>query len=105
MIDSSLASFAVTVVVETLLALPRAPWTRDVPLRRRLIDVPLANLLTQPLAQWLHAEAGTPFAVVELGVIVAETLVYRGLTGLSWRRALLLSLVLNAATIALALWL
>jgi len=42
-IESPLAAFVVTALVETLLALPRSPWTAGVPLARRLTDVPLAN--------------------------------------------------------------
>ncbi len=105
MIDPALGTFVFTAVVETALALPRGrfvPWTRGLPFSRTFVDVPLANLLTQPLAQWLYSEGGVDLLSVELGVFVVEALVYRFVTRLPWGRAALLSIVLNAATLASA---
>lgn len=91
-------SLALTIVVETgvaLLALPRL-W------RRLLIDVPLASLLTHPLATFAVRELDVPLLVGEVGVVLAEAVVYVLVTRLDVRRALLLSIVTNGVTTAIA---
>jgi hypothetical protein len=91
-------SLLLTIVVETgvaLLALPR--WRR-----RLLLDVPLASLLTHPLATIAVRDLGWPLLPVEGGVVLAEALVFLLVTRLDPRRALLLSIATNGATTAIA---
>ncbi|MCA9000420.1 MAG: hypothetical protein KDB61_00755 [Planctomycetes bacterium] len=60
-----------------------------------------ANLVTQPVAQLLVQPAG--FWPNEVVVVLSEAVLFRNVSGLRWRSALLLSGVANAITIALAL--
>jgi hypothetical protein len=91
-------ALALTIVVETLVALVALPgWGR-----RLVVDVPLASLLTHPLATFAVHELDVPLLVAEVGVVLAEAAVYVVVTRLDVRRALLLSIVTNGVTTAIA---
>jgi hypothetical protein len=93
-----LAALALTVGVETPVALLVDPA------RSRLaLDVPLANLVTHPLAWAARGALGAPWLATELAVAAAEAAVFRVVTGLPAGRAVRLALVVNAATAALSL--
>lgn len=95
-----LLALGLTIGVETALAVAALPRRRD----RLLVDVPLASLLTHPLATWA-VSTGRPLLLVEAGVVLVEALVFRVVTELGWKQAVLLSLLINAATTAIAvLW-
>lgn len=89
-------TLGLTIVVETALAVFALPRLR----RRLLVDVPLASCLTHPLATWAVV-SGWPLLPVEAAVVGVEALVFYGVTGLDAKRALLLSLLVNAATTAI----
>ncbi len=59
------------------------------------------NLLTHPAA-WLLLAAlrasAVPFVLVEVAVTAAEAALQRGVAGLSWKRAVLVSVAANGAT-------
>ncbi|HVG25570.1 MAG TPA: hypothetical protein VND45_15540 [Thermoanaerobaculia bacterium] len=87
-------ALAATIVVETLIA--------SLILRRFVLLRSLAvQLVTWPIAQWL-VSTGRPLALVELGVFVAEVILWRLVLPLTWRRALIVSLATNGATAAIA---
>ncbi|HEX6095079.1 MAG TPA: hypothetical protein VF432_02055 [Thermoanaerobaculia bacterium] len=90
-------ALAITIVVEGVVApaiLRRVPWLETIAIQ----------LVTWPAAQWLLWRTGA-FWRIELGVFIAETLLWRLVLPMPLRRAALLSLVTNGvtATIALAL--
>ena len=62
-----------------------------------------ANVLTHPLA-WLAIATGSlPWVPTELGVTLVEALIYRGVTGLRWARAVTAALLANCVTASLSL--
>lgn len=69
----------------------------------------IGTLITHPLAWllilWLDAPLGYAAAValVETGVVLAESIAYRLIVKLPWRRSLTASLVANAASTATGL--
>lgn len=100
-----LLGLALSVAVEaTVVALAAGRLEAD---RTRLALVAAgATLLTHPLA-WHGALASYPYAPVpvvvvgiELAVTLAEACAYRWAANLSWRRALLASLLANVASTA-----
>jgi hypothetical protein len=62
-----------------------------------------ANFLTHPVATFLHGVRGVPLTPIELAVILVEAVAYMLAVGLSWRRAIILSVVANGATWGLSL--
>ncbi len=95
-------AFALTLIIEATAALALARPLR-LPAAACALAAVLASSLTHPLL-WavfgdVHAALGaltTP--VLEVGVICAETPVYRWLAGCHWSAALLASLLVNAAS-------
>lgn len=88
-------AFALTIIVEGLLAsaiLRRIPW----------LETFAIQLTTWPLAQWLLLRTGK-FWPIELGVVIAETLLWRMVLPISLRRAAAVSLAANAVTAGIAL--
>jgi hypothetical protein len=92
-----LVALAATIAVETLLAV-----LIDRARSRLLLDVPLANLVTHPLAWTAHGALGAPWLAVEVGVTVVEAAAFRFVTGLPLGRAVRLAVVINAATALLS---
>lgn len=73
---------------------------------RALIVVTLANIMTNPLAVALHLAAGIPQLPIEIGVAIAEAVVYRTFSqtpGWQIPRPVLLGIVSNAASWGLGL--
>lgn len=95
-------AFALTLIIEVMAALALAPLLR-LPAAACALAAVLGSSLTHPLL-WavfgdVHAALGalaTP--VLEVGVICAETPVYRWLCGCRWSDAALASLLVNAAS-------
>ena len=88
-----------TIAVEVAVALvimPRVLW------KTRLGDVVIANLVSHPLATLAVWEIDVPWIAAELAVTALEAMIYRYLSGFSWRKAGLLSLACNAVTAALS---
>jgi hypothetical protein len=88
-----------TIAVEVAVALvimPRALW------RTRLGDVVLANLATHPLATLAVHDFEVPWLAAEIAVTAGEAVIYRFLSGFTWRKAGLLSLACNAVTAGLS---
>lgn len=84
-------AFALTIVLETAVAtaiLRRFVW----------LEALLIQCATWPFAQLLVGRTGH-FWSVELGVAVAETLFWRMLLPVSWRKAALVSVAANGTTI------
>jgi hypothetical protein len=94
-------ALALTLAVEVPLAVLVAA-TR--PRHRTAADAALLNVASHPLAYLAVQRWGAPFAGVELAVVAAEAAGYRIVTGLSWPRALAVSLACNLASGALS-WL
>lgn len=83
--------------------LPIVAWVAARGLRRRAaIDSLAANLLTHPLAWCVGGAGWASWYAIEAGVMLVEVLVYRVVTGLGWRRALVAGGLANAATAALS---
>lgn len=70
--------------------------------RRAGTDSLGANLVTHPTAWYLVRTMMTPWIVVELAVAASELLIYRAVTGLSWRRAGAAAVLANGITAALS---
>lgn len=73
---------------------------------RALWVILLANVMTNPLAVALHTAAGVPQIPIEIGVVVAEALVYRQFSrtpGWAFPKPALLALVSNAVSWGLGL--
>ncbi len=88
-------ALAITIIVEGAIAsaiLRRVPWLETIAIQ----------LTTWPLAQWLLWRTGA-FWPIELGVAIVETLLWRAVLPMSWRRAALVSFVANGGTAAIAL--
>lgn len=94
------ASLALTVLVETSVALALVPERR----RTLLVVVPLLNLLTHPLATWAHLHAGWPLLPLEALVTLVEALGLALVARLPAWQAVLVSLAANGLTTALALF-
>ena len=88
-----------TIAIETAIALGLM-WKRRARLR---LDVPLLNCLTHPVATVLMRWGLLPFWPAEILIWLAEAFGYRTVTGLSTRRALLLSGACNAVTAIISL--
>jgi hypothetical protein len=96
MTASLFAALAITIIVEALIAaaiLRRFLWIESI----------AVQCTTWPVAQWLLWRTGK-FWPIELGVIVAETLLWRIVVPMSWRRAVVVSSVANAVTAVIALF-
>ena len=68
---------------------------------RALVVVTLANIMTNPLAVALHTAMGVPQVPIEIGVTVAEAVVYRTFSrtpGWQIPKPVLLAVVSNAAS-------
>jgi len=95
---------AVVAVFATALRFwPRPAWPRA------FMVAAAASLLSHPWAWWANTSALVmlPFleraAVIEIGVVAAETMLYALVAGLSWGRALVVATVANATSFALGL--
>ena len=94
-----LETLGITIAVEVAIALliiPRSLW------RSRIGDVVLVNLASHPLATLAVRNFALPWIVAELLVTAGEAVIYRYLSGFSWRRAILLSIACNSVTAALS---
>jgi hypothetical protein len=83
-----------TIVLETIAAsllLRRFVWVHSLAIQ----------LMTWPVAQKL-VENGARLWIVELGVFLAEIVLWRFVLPMTWRRATLVSLVANGITAAIA---
>lgn len=98
MLTTYALALALTLAFELPIAAGLAPGGER---RRLLIDALLLNLLTHPLAVAARWYAELPLLPIEAAVWTAEAVGYRRLSGLSWGRAALLSVVANGATTAL----
>jgi hypothetical protein len=88
-------ALAITILAEGIIAsaiLRRIPWLETIAIQ----------LTTWPIAQWLLWRTGA-FWSIELGVTIVETLFWRAVLPLSWKRATLVSCAANGATVAIAL--
>ncbi len=65
------------------------------------LEVLTVNLITHPLAFWLACN-DAPFIPLELAVILVEALAYHLMLKQSWSPVVTLSLLTNAATMALS---
>ena len=89
-----LLALLTTIVVETLVAsliLRRFVWLQSI----------AVQLVTWPVAQSLVSR-GAQLWLVEVGVVVAEVILWRFLLRLPWPKAALLSLAANGVTAAIA---
>lgn len=93
-------ALALTLAVEVPLALA---LVGEGARRRAAWDAPLLNLLTHPLACAAYVRLAAPLAAVEVVVTLVEAAGYRWVTGLTARRALLVSAVCNAVTTAIGI--
>lgn len=87
-------AFLLTVATETLIAsaiLRRFCW----------IESTAIQMTTWPIAQLLAWRTGR-FWTIEMGVVIVETVLWRLVIPMSWRRAGVLSLITNGATAAIA---
>ncbi|HEV7242972.1 MAG TPA: hypothetical protein VGQ36_27345 [Thermoanaerobaculia bacterium] len=87
-------ALALTIVVEGIIAssiLRRIPWLETIAIQ----------LTTWPIAQWLLWRTGQLWPI-ELGVVIVETLLWRIVLPISFRRAAVLSLAANAVTAGIA---
>ncbi len=91
-------ALALTLLIEVPMALALVGASAR---RRALWDAPLLNLLTHPLACAAYLRLAAPLLLVEVVVTLVEAAGYRWVTGLSARRALLVSTVCNVTTTAL----
>ena len=70
------------------------------------IELPIVALLagrvTHPIAWFLVRSMEAPWLVVEIGVFVAECLIYRQATRMPWLRAVAAALLANGITAALS---
>jgi len=72
------------------------------PNRARVVMTSLfVNLFTHPIAWSIVVDEFSSFLAVEAGVVVVETLLYAFVVPMSLRRAFVVSLVANLATIAM----
>jgi len=88
-----IVAFALTIVVETLIAsaiLHRFVW----------LEAAAIQCATWPFAQLLVWRTGA-YWPVEIGVAIVETILWRAVVPISWRRAAMVSFVANAATAAI----
>lgn len=92
-------AFVLTAAIELPLAVLCAPAGAR---RRIAVDSLFANLTTHPLAWFLYGHGLVWWWAVELGVAVTEAVVYRGVTRLSWPRAVGASGLANGITAALS---
>ena len=99
----ALLTLLITIAVETTIALI-LQWARVIRARpgRLRIDVPLVNLATHPLTSIATGSFNAPFALVETVVVGTELLLFRHVTGLSWRDAGILTVLANGTTIAMS---
>jgi hypothetical protein len=101
-------ALALTVAVETPVVLAIARRAADPPPWLAILLACVGcNLVSHPLL-WAAAEAlegtwpyGLRVAVLEVGVVLLETVAYRVVAGLAWRRAFAASLAANVASVAL----
>lgn len=70
--------------------------------RRGATDSIGANLVTHPIAWFLVRSMEAPWLAVEIGVFVAECLIYRQVTRMPWLRAVAAALLANGVTAALS---
>ena len=87
-------TIASEVAVVALVQRPKEPW-------RWVAGVVLVNCFTHPLAIYFLLVGNANLVLVEMAVFVVEALFYRLMFGISWRRAALLSLLANAASLLL----
>jgi hypothetical protein len=92
-------AFLWTVAVEAPIVWWLAPRARRT---RAAADSILANLATHPAAWLLIRSVGLPWVLVEALVFVAEALIYRRLTRLSRRDAVLCAGAANVVTALLS---
>lgn len=95
-----LGALGLTLAIELALMALLAPRGRR---REVLLTLLFANLLTHPLASSGVGIALEHWLVVELAVCAFEALALRVVGGLSWIRAGLLSLVVNASSAGVGL--
>ena len=88
-----------TILVEVPLAVVLAGGTSR---RVVLAGAVAVNLFSHPLAHLAWNSAAASYATIELSVGLVEVLGYRLAAGLSWRRAIVLSVLANGATVALS---
>lgn len=88
------AAFGLTVASESVLL-----WLlwRDRPVRL-LGYMLLINAVTHPPATYLYAERQVPLLVVEVGVVIVESVLLMALLEVPYRRALLLAAFLNGVS-------
>lgn len=99
---SQLGAMGRSILIEVPIALalgPRLPRTAVASAAATLITHPLLWAAWFPMRQ--HLSWGATAALLEGAVVLVETGVYRLTLDLSWRRALLISAVANAASFAI----
>jgi len=105
-----LFAFALTVVVELLVAVPLLAAPPERKLGRRIAAVCLAQLATHPVVWFFWPLFGWPrpiyLLVAESFALVSELLIYRlVLPGLPWARLLAASALANGASVLMGAWL
>lgn len=94
-----LDAFLLTCVIELPIAMACANATRR---RRAGTDSLAANLVTHPTAWYLANSVMLPWLAVEIAVLIAEVLIYRHVTRLTWARASAAGALANGVTAALS---
>lgn len=94
-----LYAFALTCTIELPIVMLCADSGRR---RRAAVDSFGANLVTHPTAWYLARSLMVPWLGVEVAVTLAEVLIYRHITGLSWLRATAAGVLANSITAALS---
>lgn len=62
----------------------------------------LINLVTWPLANLLYSIVGL-FFIIEIGVLVAESVLIKYLLNISWKKAIIISFIANLITAIIGL--
>lgn len=94
-----LLTLVATIVIETAIVLAMNPRDRA----RLKYDAPLINLLTHPIARLMLAHTAILWGVLEALIVVVEAALYRSVSRLPLRQAVLTSVVANGVTIVIAL--
>jgi hypothetical protein len=92
-------ALALTIFVEALVV---ALLSRGEQRTRLVLASLFINLFTHPLANLFFTGTAASFVAIEAGVVVVEAALYAGVVDVPLRRAALLSLAANVASLALS---
>jgi hypothetical protein len=103
------AALTLSIAIEAVLAFALIRGLRWGGGIRAALAATVGTLITHPLVWYAVPQLEDPIsyagavALVESGVVLAESIAYRLIVPLSWRRSLLASLIANAASTAAGL--